>query len=109
MDEENKQDPYQIYQLRRFQVRLAAKGMCPTLTANMGHGGHNVPFIISKGRIRKLTERECLNIQGFDKNFSFPDGISSGSKYAMIGNAVSPPISRLIANRVLKLLREDYV
>jgi DNA (cytosine-5)-methyltransferase 1 len=109
MAKRNIEDPYQIYQLRKFEVRLAAKGMCPTLTANMGHGGHNVPFIISNKRVRKLTERECLNIQGFNNNFSFPDSVSSMSKYAMIGNAVSPPVSKLIADRVLKLLKENHV
>jgi len=109
MEKQNKDDPYQIYQLRRFEVRLAPKGMCPTLTANMGHGGHNVPFIITNGRVRKLTERECLNIQGFDKKFTFPESLAAGSRYAMIGNAVSPPVSKLIAERVLGLLRENYV
>ena len=109
MERENKADPYQIYQLRRFEVRLAPTGMCPTLTANMGHGGHNVPFIITNGRVRKLTERECLNIQGFEKQFSFPTSTAAGAKYAMIGNAVSPPVSKLIAKRVLGLLRENYV
>jgi len=106
--EKNNKKPYQIYQLRKFEVRLAADGMCPTLTANMGHGGHNVPFIISNGMVRKLTERECLNIQGFDDRFIFPDDVSSTSRYAMIGNAVSPPISRLVADRVLNLLKENY-
>jgi len=109
MEKEKKGNPYQIYQLRRFEVRLAPEGMCPTLTANMGHGGHNVPFIITNGRVRKLTERECLNIQGFDKQFSFPEPTAAGAKYAMIGNAVSPPISKLIATRVLSLLREKHV
>jgi len=109
MEKENKGDPYQIYQLRRFEVRLAPSGMCPTLTANMGHGGHNVPFIITNGRVRKLTERECLNIQGFDKQFLFPESTAAGIKYAMIGNSVSPPVSKLIATRVLSLLRENHV
>jgi len=109
IEKENKEDPYQIYQLRRFEVRLAPQGICPTLTANMGHGGHNVPFIIANGKVRKLTERECLNIQGFDMQFTFPDFISTGAKYAMIGNAVSPPVSKLIAKRVLDLLRENNV
>jgi len=107
MEKKNK-NPYQIYQLRKFEVRLAADGMCPTLTANMGHGGHNVPFMISNGMVRKLTERECLNIQGFDDRFNFPDDVSQTSRYAMIGNAVSPPISRLVADRVLNLLKENY-
>jgi DNA (cytosine-5)-methyltransferase 1 len=31
-----------IYQLRKYFVRQKEPGICPTLTANMGHGGHNV-------------------------------------------------------------------
>ena len=31
-----------IYQLRRSYVREKRQGLCPTLTANMGIGGHNV-------------------------------------------------------------------
>ena len=33
---------------------------CPTLTANMGGGGHNVPLLLDNKGIRKLTPRECL-------------------------------------------------
>lgn len=106
MDKQNKNNPYQIYQLRKFEVRLAAEGMCPTLTANMGHGGHNVPFIITKSGVRKLTERECLNLQGFESDFVFPDGVNSMARYAMIGNAVSPPVSLLVAKRVEGILKE---
>ena len=98
-----------VYQYRRTYVRENKSNECPTLTANMGHGGHNVPFIITNGRVRKLTERECLNIQGFDKQFLFPESTATGIKYAMIGNSVSPPVSKLIATRVLSLLRENHV
>lgn len=104
-DKINNKNPYQIYQLRKYEVRLAADGMCPTLTANMGHGGHNVPFIITKRGVRKLTERECLNLQGFDKSFVFPEGIGMMARYAMIGNAVSPPVSLLVAKRVNSILK----
>jgi DNA (cytosine-5)-methyltransferase 1 len=94
----------QLYQLRKFEVRLPPLGMCPTLTANMGQGGHNVPFLIVDGRVRKLTEYECLNLQGFSSDFIFPKELSLGKRYTMVGNAVSPPISLLIAHRVNTLL-----
>ena len=45
-----------IYQLRKYVVRAKAPGVCPTLTANMGNGGHNVPFIFDSKGLRKLTE-----------------------------------------------------
>jgi len=98
-------DPYQIYQLRRFEVRRPSK-ICPTLTANMGEGGHNVPFIIVKNRIRKLTERECLNLQGFSEDFNFPETTPKNLRYKMIGNSVSPPISLLIADKIKCILKE---
>ena len=62
-----------VYQYRRGIVRENKSGVCPTLTANMGSGGHNVPLIkYSDGRIRKLTPRECFRLQGFDDSYLFP-------------------------------------
>ena len=43
----------------------------PTLTANMGTGGHNVPLIKVEDGIRKLTPTECFRFQGF-KNIKLP-------------------------------------
>ena len=37
-----------IYQWRRKYVRKNKSNVCPTLTANMGTGGHNVPLIKDK-------------------------------------------------------------
>jgi len=47
-----------IYQFRRHNVRENKENQCPTLTANMGAGGHNVPIILDKDGVRKLTPRE---------------------------------------------------
>jgi DNA (cytosine-5)-methyltransferase 1 len=49
-----------IYQLRKYFVRAKMPGVCPTLTANMGLGGHNVPIVVGRKGLRKLTEHECL-------------------------------------------------
>ena len=38
----------------RVYVRENKSGVCPTLTANMGTGGHNVPLIKDDYGIRKL-------------------------------------------------------
>ena len=57
-----------VYQLRKYQVRPKEPGVCPTLTANMGLGGHNVPFIMNSKGLRKLTEDECLRLQDFHPN-----------------------------------------
>ena len=54
-----------LYQLRRSYVREKKAGLCPTLTANMGIGGHNVPFIRDSWGIRKLRVDEVARLQGF--------------------------------------------
>lgn len=92
-----------VYQYRRYYVRENKNGVCPTLTANMGSGGHNVPIILDDGGIRKLTPRECFNLQGFPRDYRLPE-LSDSKLYSLAGNAVSVPIVRLVAERILGLL-----
>lgn len=89
-----------MYQYRRTIVRENKSGVCPTLTANMGTGGHNVPLIKDKKGIRKLTPRECFNLQGFSNEYQFPSTMSDSKLYKLAGNAVSPPIISLILERI---------
>ncbi len=89
-----------IYHLRKYLVRVKEPGVCPTLTANMGLGGHNVPFVYDSKGIRKLTEYECLRLQGFPKHFLFPDDVSRNKRYTQIGNAVAVPVAYLLAAKV---------
>lgn len=96
-----------IYQLRKFLVRVKEPGVCPTLTANMGLGGHNVPFIHDAKGLRKLTEYECLKLQGFPETFTFPDELIRSKRYMQIGNSVSVPVVALLAKEVKdKIIRE---
>lgn len=92
-----------IYQYRRYYVRENKKNQCPTLTANMGSGGHNVPLVLDENGIRKLTPRECFNLQGFPKEYKLPP-ISDSSLYKLAGNAVSVPILELIVGRLLTVI-----
>lgn len=47
----------EVYQYRRTYYRRNISGKCPTLTANMGTGGNNVPYVISASvRGRYLVE-----------------------------------------------------
>lgn len=96
----------QLIQLRKSILRPQDVDDCPTLTANMGLGGHNVPFLVQDGRLRKMTERECLRMQGFPENFDFPE-LPNSAKYRMIGNSVSPAISKLIGHAVSSELVEQ--
>jgi DNA (cytosine-5)-methyltransferase 1 len=92
-------DPSKIYQWRRQYVRENKKNVCPTLTANMGTGGHNVPIIKDSHGIRKLTPRECLRLQGFPDSYVLPS-ISDGTLYKQVGNSVSVPVIKRIAQQI---------
>jgi DNA (cytosine-5)-methyltransferase 1 len=92
-----------MYQWRRKYVRKNKHNLCPTLTANMGTGGHNVPLIVRGGVIRKLTPRECLNFQGFPPGFSFPD-ICLSAQYKQAGNSVVVPVVQAVMKKILDVL-----
>ena len=53
-----------VYQWRRKYVRENKSNMRPTLTANMGMGGHNVPLVLDRtDRRRKLTQKNVLSFK----------------------------------------------
>ena len=89
-----------VYQWRRVYVRENQSNVCPTLTANMGTGGHNVPLVLTKHGIRKLTPRECFLLQGFPKDFKLPDNISNSHLYKQAGNSVSVTVIERIAHNI---------
>lgn len=93
-----------VYQWRRQYVRENKKGVCPTLTANMGTGGHNVPIIKDSKGIRKLTPLECFRIQGFPKDFQLPKDLADSSLYKQAGNSVSVPVIEAVAKQIMKAL-----
>ena len=76
----------------------------------MGDGGHNVPLLKDSKGIRKLTPRECFNLQGFPCTYKLPlkGEISDSALYKLAGNAVSVPVVDLIA-RKLSILTSYYV
>lgn len=92
-----------IYQWRRQYVRANKSGVCPTLTANMGMGGHNVPLIKAKHGIRKLTPKECFALMGFSSP-TFPEGLAESRLYKQAGNAVVVPVIAALAHEVKKAL-----
>jgi len=93
-----------IYQYRRYYVRENKNNVCPTLTANMGGGGHNVPLLMDDKGIRRLTPRECFNLQGFPQDYKLPSDLCDSKLYKLAGNAVSVPVVELIAEKISKLI-----
>ncbi|MDD3887723.1 MAG: DNA cytosine methyltransferase [Patescibacteria group bacterium] len=96
-------DKNRVYQWRRQYVRENKSGVCPTLTANMGTGGHNVPIVKDKKGIRKLTPLECARIQGFPANFKLPN-IADSALYKQLGNSVSVPVIEAVAKQMKKAM-----
>ena len=98
--------PGVAYQWRRVYVRENKSGVCPALTANMGSGGHNVPLVNVKGKIRKLTPMECARLQGFPlgedgrPEFIFPYGMADSRLYHQFGNSVTVPLISRIAEQL---------
>jgi DNA (cytosine-5)-methyltransferase 1 len=92
-------------------VRKNKSDVCPTLTANMGTGGHNVPLVRNHRGVRKLTPAETLRLQGFPvgNGYKMPEkfkgrAFADSYLYKQAGNAVSVPVIQLIATELLKVL-----
>ncbi|MGT2755514.1 DNA cytosine methyltransferase [Streptococcus ovis] len=97
-----------VYQWRRQYVRENKNGVVPTLTANMGTGGHNVPLILTNNHeIRKLTPKETFNVQGFPKEFKLPEKLSNGQLYKQAGNSVVVPVIKRIAENISVALNQQ--
>ncbi len=113
--DEQVNEMYQFYQCRRsMYVRKNKSGVCPTLTANMGTGGHNVPLIKVNDGIRKLTPTETFKLQGFPvgNGYNLPTKINGraypdSQLYKQAGNAVSVPVITTLSTEILKILEKN--
>jgi DNA (cytosine-5)-methyltransferase 1 len=92
-----------VYQWRRIYVRENKSNVCPTLTANMGAGGHNVPLIKDDYGIRKLSPRECFLFQGYPENYLLPN-VANSRLYMQAGNSVTTTLIERISNEIIKVL-----
>ena len=86
-----------IYRVYHNSVKITQNHMCPTLTASMGISKNQVPLVVDDYGIRKLTLRECLDFQGFPKEFYFPNSITINDAYKQIGNSVCVPVVKRLA------------
>ena len=93
-----------VYQWRRVYVRENKSNVCPTLTANMGAGGHNVPLIKDDFGIRKLTPKECFAFQGYPMDKYILPPIANSKLYMQAGNSVTTTLIERISNEIIKVL-----
>lgn len=93
-----------VYQWRRIYIRENKSGVFPTLTANMGSGGHNVPIVKQGDVIRKITPKECTRIQDFPEEYKIPTDLADSHLYKQFGNSVSVPVVKRIAQNIYSSL-----
>lgn len=93
-----------VYQWRRVYVRENKSNVCPTLTANMGTGGHNVPLIKDDFGIRKLTPKECFAFQGYPMDRYVLPELANSKLYMQAGNSVTTTLIERISNEILNVL-----
>ena len=100
-------DDTYVYQWRRVYLRKNGKqGVCFTLTANMGMGGHNVPLVRDKNGLRRLTPKECSRFQGFTESFQIPKNISDVQLYKQFGNSVTVSVVARIASNIKRAVEK---
>ncbi|GHV31446.1 cytosine-specific methyltransferase [Synergistales bacterium] len=88
-----------IYRIDDSGIAMRAWRISPTLKANMGTYHDRVPLVRDRYGIRKLTVRDCLNLQGFPSDYAMPD-IPVNEQYKQLGNTVCVPVVERIAKQI---------
>ncbi|RKM56862.1 DNA (cytosine-5-)-methyltransferase [Butyrivibrio sp. CB08] len=73
-----------------------ARPLCATM-AKM-HRACQDNYVTQRGKVRRLTPRECARLQGFDDSFVIP--VSDCQAYKQFGNAVTVNVSKAVAESV---------
>lgn len=93
-----------LYRVFNGSIRELTNGKCPTLTASMC-SPRNAAVLKDDYGVRRLTLRECLRFQGFPEQYYFPNSITLSDAYRQIGNSVTVPVVRRIAEQIKIVLR----
>ena len=99
----NVTDTRYLYRVFNGTVRKLTNSKCPTLTASMC-SPRNAAVLRDDYGVRRLTLRECLRFQGFPEEYYFPNSITLADAYRQIGNSVSVPVVRRIAEEICKII-----
>ena len=109
-----REDNVRIYENHRKDSRYDEKTICPTVVAQYGTGGDNVPFVIENFRVRKLTPKECERLQGFPDNYTKisyrgkpKEKCPDSPRYKAIGNSWAVPCVRWIGKRIQSELEKN--
>ena len=81
-----------------------SEGISATISAQGGGLGAKTGLYNIEHKVRRLTPKECFRLQGFKDemvDLGYKLGISDTQLYKMAGNAVSVPVVKWVAQRVL--------
>lgn len=78
------------------------KGAAITLSAYGGGAGAKTGLYLVGDKVRKLSPRECLKVQGFPEWYRFPDDLSDSARWQQTGNSVSVPVLEAIMREVVR-------
>lgn len=92
----NNQETPKVIQRSRGFNKGAEFELCPTISSNSFEQNN----LLKSERIRKLTPRECLRLQGFPESFKIV--VSDTQAYKQAGNAMSVNVIKMVFRRVQK-------
>ena len=95
----NVTDSQYLYRVFNGAVRKLTNNKCPTLTASMTTP-RNAAVLRDSWGVRRLTLRESLRFQGFPQEYYFPNSIKLQDAYKQIGNSVSVPVVKNVAQQI---------
>lgn len=79
------------------------EGHAITLSAEGGGAGAKTGAYLINNRVRRLTPRECLRVQGYPENFEFPEVVTQNQRYKQLGNTVAIPVLENILKNICQL------
>ena len=99
----------------KFEPRNENESIATTITTNPGHrrtdtfikvGGSQESKILQEPRIRKLTPKECLRLQGFPESFKIV--VSDTQAYKQAGNAMSVNVVKMILEQIKLAKNKEF-
>ena len=98
----NNQETPKVIQRSRGLNKGAEFEPCPTISSNSFEQNN----LLKSERIRKLTPRECLRLQGFPEGFKIV--VSDTQAYKQAGNAMSVNVVKMIFEQIKLAKNKDF-
>ena len=98
----NNQETPKVIQRSRGFNKGGEFESCPTISSNSFEQNN----LLKSERIRKLTPRECLRLQGFPENFKIV--VSDTQAYKQAGNAMGVNVVKMILERIKLAKNKEF-